>query len=225
MSGKRVLAVFAHPDDAELACFGTLSALCDAGHDVHVVTLTNGANSASPRAADRIREAAASAALIGVELVVGDRPDGDLKLNGDTYAFVHHHLRRLRPDVVVTHYTSPDFLDDHQDHQVAGRVTLTLAKRQAPIRLILQAEPPVVITGFQPDLFVEITDSMPKKLAAIAQYQSESMKPYMREEVVQARGQFWAMQAKLFAARPDTYYETFRLVRARLTDPAGLALL
>lgn len=219
---QRILAVFAHPDDAELVCFGTLAALCDAGHEVHVVTLTNGANSVSPRSADRAREAAASAALVGVDLTVGDLTDGAISLSGTTYAFVREHLRRIRPDAVITHYTDPDFLDDHQDHQVTGRIALTLAKRDSSIRLILQAEPPVVISGFHPDVFVDITDSMSKKLAALAQYQSEAMKPYMDEGFVQARARFWAMQAKLFATEPDMYYEAFQLVRARMANATHL---
>ncbi|MDG4820747.1 PIG-L family deacetylase [Asanoa sp. WMMD1127] len=219
---QRILAVFAHPDDAELSCFGTLAALCDAGHDVHVVTLTNGANSVSPHSADRTREAIASAALVGVELTVGAHLDGAIALTGSTYAFVRAHLTRIRPDVVVTHYTNPTFLDDHQDHQVTGRIALTLAKRDAAVRLILQAEPPVVISAFQPDVYIDITESMPKKLAALAQYQSESMKPYMEEDFVQARARFWGLQAKLFDTDPDSYYEAFQLVRARYSDPTRL---
>ncbi|MFB9235141.1 PIG-L deacetylase family protein [Plantactinospora siamensis] len=218
----RVMAVFAHPDDAELACFGTLAALCAAGHEVYVVTMTNGANSVSPRAADRVREAQASATLIGVQLIVGDHPDGAVGLRTSSYAFVREHLLRIRPHAVITHYTDPSFLDDHQDHQVTGRIALTLAKRDPSVKMILQAEPPVVISGFQPDVFVDITDSMPKKLAALAQFQSESAKPYMDEGFVQARARFWALQARLFAVEKDQYYESFQLVRVQVADPTAL---
>lgn len=216
LPAQRVLAVFAHPDDAELACFGTLAALCDAGTEVHVLALTNGSESASPNAADRVREAVASAAIIGVNLTVENFPDGELALSGATYARVEHHLRALRPDLVITHYISPVFFDDHQDHQTAGRIATTLAKRMSFVRLILQAEPPVVMSGFAPNTFVDVTDTIGKKLAALAQYQSEAGKPYMREEAVLARANHWAIQAKFYEPDAGSLYEAFHLVKARM---------
>jgi LmbE family N-acetylglucosaminyl deacetylase len=39
---KTVLGVFAHPDDAEIVCAGTLSLLKKAGWDVHIATLAPG---------------------------------------------------------------------------------------------------------------------------------------------------------------------------------------
>jgi LmbE family N-acetylglucosaminyl deacetylase len=222
LSAYRVLAVFAHPDDAELSCFGTLAAMCAAGSEVHVLALTDGARSASPDAADRVREATASAALIGVNLIVEDFADGRVEAAGDTFAAVERHMRELTPDVVITHYSSPSFGDDHQDHQIAGRVATTLAKRMSFVRLVLHAEPPVVIQGFTPNLFVDVTESIEKKLAAIAQYESEAAKPYMREEAVLARGKFWAMQAKFYDPEEGNYYEAFQLVKARMTHPDGL---
>ena len=38
----RVLALFAHPDDAEFLCAGTLNLLADRGAIVHIATLTPG---------------------------------------------------------------------------------------------------------------------------------------------------------------------------------------
>ena len=37
---KTVLGIFAHPDDAELMCVGTLSLLKKAGWDIHIATMT-----------------------------------------------------------------------------------------------------------------------------------------------------------------------------------------
>jgi LmbE family N-acetylglucosaminyl deacetylase len=221
-SAPSVLAIFAHPDDAELSCFGTLAALAAAGSEVHVLTLTTGSRSVSPLAADRVREATAAAALVGVTLIVENFADGRVETVGETFSVVERHLRELRPEVVVTHYSSPHFGDDHQDHQVTGRVATTLAKRMSFVRLVLHAEPPVVVSGFTPNLFVNVTETVEKKLAAIAQYQSEAAKPYMREEAVLARGRFWAMQAKFYDPEEGSYYESFQLVKARMTNPGFL---
>jgi LmbE family N-acetylglucosaminyl deacetylase len=37
---KRVLAIFAHPDDVELMCAGTLSLLKKKGWEIHIATMT-----------------------------------------------------------------------------------------------------------------------------------------------------------------------------------------
>ncbi|WP_414703108.1 MULTISPECIES: PIG-L deacetylase family protein [unclassified Proteiniphilum] len=42
MNGKKVLAIFAHPDDVEMMCAGTLSLLKNAGWDNHMATMTPG---------------------------------------------------------------------------------------------------------------------------------------------------------------------------------------
>jgi len=39
---KRVLAIFAHPDDVELMCAGTLSLLKKKGWEIHIATMTPG---------------------------------------------------------------------------------------------------------------------------------------------------------------------------------------
>ena len=42
MTEGPVLAVFGHPDDAEIAAGGTLAKWCADGREVHLLTLTNG---------------------------------------------------------------------------------------------------------------------------------------------------------------------------------------
>lgn len=39
---KTVLGIFAHPDDAEIVCAGTLSLLKNLGWNVHIATLAPG---------------------------------------------------------------------------------------------------------------------------------------------------------------------------------------
>ncbi|WP_433336419.1 PIG-L deacetylase family protein [Spirillospora sp. CA-294931] len=214
-----VLAVFAHPDDAELACGGTLSGFRDAGYDVHIVTMTNGSNSSVPRPQDRVQEAASAASVIGATITIEDLPDGEVRVAGPTYAKIERHMRELGPSVVITHHTSALPLDDHQDHQATGLVATTLAKRAVTPQLILQGEPPVLNSGFSPNFFVDVTEYMAKKLVAVAQYESEAGKPYMKEEALLARGQWWARQAQVHEADERAYYEAYQLIKCRSTAP------
>ena len=62
-----VIAVGAHPDDVEIGCGGTLALLAAQGHRVGIVDLTDG--EPTPRSSgpeERLREAAAAAAVLGV---------------------------------------------------------------------------------------------------------------------------------------------------------------
>ena len=68
-----VLAVYAHPDDADVACGGTLARWAKAGSAVHLVVCTDGGKGTTdphvePRelAAERAAELESSSALIGL---------------------------------------------------------------------------------------------------------------------------------------------------------------
>ncbi len=113
-----VLALFAHPDDAEFLCAGTLAHLAERGARIHMATLTAGDCGSTTLPAGKIsavrqKEASRSAALIGARyhclkskdlLVFYDRPH----LNK-----VMELVRRARPSLVITH--SPvDYMIDHE---------------------------------------------------------------------------------------------------------------
>ena len=113
-----VLALFAHPDDAEFLCAGTLAHLAERGARIHMATLTAGDCGSTTLPAGKIsavrqKEASRSAALIGARyhclkskdlLVFYDRPH----LNK-----VMELVRQTRPSLVLTH--SPvDYMIDHE---------------------------------------------------------------------------------------------------------------
>jgi LmbE family N-acetylglucosaminyl deacetylase len=212
---KSVLAVFAHPDDAELGCFGTLASLREAGFSLHIVALTTGAASSSPHSSRRSAEAKESAGVIGADLVVENFVDGGLEPKRETYACIAEHLNRTNPSVVITHMTGAQ---DHQDHETAGRAAVTMAGRDSGVRLILQTEPPLMNNLFCPNFYVDITRFIGEKLSAIAQYQSEQDKPFVAEQAIRDRATWWARQAETHDLPQTRYYEAFRLTKAKL-DP------
>lgn len=213
MITKSVLAVFAHPDDAELGCFGTLASLREAGFGLHIVALTSGASSCSPHSAWRPAEAKESAAVIDADLVIENFEDGSLELKRDTYACVAEHLNRTNPSVVITHSTGAQ---DHQDHETAGRAAVTMAGRKAGVKLILQTEPPLMNNLFCPNFYVDITQYIGRKLEAIGQYLSERDKPYVAEQAIRDRATWWARQAEAHEISETRYYEAFRMTKAKL---------
>lgn len=126
LSGRTVLAVFAHPDDESLACGGTLARLADAGVKVVLLCASRGERGSisdpdlvpdGNLAAARTRELMDAAAALGIaDVVIADHPDGDLRwagvpeLHDEIVALVERHA----PAAVITF--AEDGLYWHLDH-------------------------------------------------------------------------------------------------------------
>ncbi len=125
------MAVLAHPDDESLGFGGTLAKAAAEGIDVFLLTATRGDRGRyhghrpgdpqhpGPEALATIREAElrAAAAVLGVrEVSVLDYPDGHLDAVDPRHAIARivSHLRRVRPDVVITF--GADGAYGHPDH-------------------------------------------------------------------------------------------------------------
>jgi len=131
MGSLRLMGVFAHPDDESLGCGGTLARYAAEGVEVSVVTATHGQRGrfrgiaagaeGHPGEAElsRIREAElrAAARVLGVrDLSPLGYPDGDLDRSDprEIIARIALHLRRVRPQVVITF--APEGAYGHPDH-------------------------------------------------------------------------------------------------------------
>jgi LmbE family N-acetylglucosaminyl deacetylase len=121
------MAVFAHPDDETLGLGGTLARYAAEGIETHLLTATRGERGwRGPAEADpgfaalgQIREAElrAAAEILGLtEVALLDYVDGDLDQAEPAEAIgrITGHLRRIRPQVVVTF--GPDGAYGHPDH-------------------------------------------------------------------------------------------------------------
>ncbi|HET7235723.1 MAG TPA: PIG-L deacetylase family protein [Actinomycetota bacterium] len=134
--GGAVLAVFAHPDDAEICAGGTLAKWAAAGRGVHLLVLTNGdrgsgdaARDRAELAATRARETEAAGRILGLSSVrILDVHDGELENTAATRAEVVRAIREIRPTAVVTCDPTAWFFEDryynHSDHRTAGVVAL-----------------------------------------------------------------------------------------------------
>jgi N-acetyl-1-D-myo-inositol-2-amino-2-deoxy-alpha-D-glucopyranoside deacetylase len=133
LAGRRLLAIFAHPDDESLACGGTLAMCAAEGARVSLLCATRGeAGRRSPGCSEdvclgavRRAELHQAAHRLGIDdVILLDHPDGCL--NGIDQPLFRHEivltLRHLRPDVVITF--GADGLYWHPDHIIVHeRVT------------------------------------------------------------------------------------------------------
>jgi LmbE family N-acetylglucosaminyl deacetylase len=133
LSGRTLLAVFAHPDDESIACGGVLARCAGAGARVVVMCATHGENRGGCRDADlfeaRAHELRRAADALGVsEVVLLEYPDGFLPWvdRAEFEARIANEIRRLNPDVVITF--GDDGLYWHPDHiAVHERTTAAVA--------------------------------------------------------------------------------------------------
>jgi LmbE family N-acetylglucosaminyl deacetylase len=204
MAFSSALVLFAHPDDAEFFCGGTVARWAREGCDVHYVCITDGsAGSNEPDTTResmrpiREREMRAAADILGVaSLTFLGELDGFLEVTPDTRRKVTREVRRRRPDVIVAPdpsrlWSGSDYVN-HTDHKVAGLLALSAVMPDAPTRVMfreLEDEglepfevPNLYLAVEEPDLFVDITETLELKLKALAAHASQ-LGPDVEERV------------------------------------------
>jgi LmbE family N-acetylglucosaminyl deacetylase len=136
MAFSSALVLFAHPDDAEFMCGGTIARWTREGCQVHYVIITDGsAGSNEPGVTReelrpiREREQRAAAEVLGVKsLTFLGEVDGMLEVTLDTRRKVTREVRRLRPEVIVapdpSRLWSGTRYINHSDHKAAGMLAL-----------------------------------------------------------------------------------------------------
>jgi LmbE family N-acetylglucosaminyl deacetylase len=190
------LAVYAHPDDADVACGGTLARWAAAGAAVHLVVCTDGGKGtfdpevkATELAAVRAAELEESSALIGLASVVNlGYPDGEL-IDSDSFreALVRA-VRRLRPGVVCGHDPTAMFFGqeyfNHRDHRIAGAALLDAVIPAAALPLYFPAAGPahqvatVLLSGtLEPDEWVDVSVTIERKAAAVECHRTQFAEP------------------------------------------------
>jgi LmbE family N-acetylglucosaminyl deacetylase len=193
----RALFVVAHPDDIDFSCSGTVARFTDAGIAVTYLLTTRGDQGGfddTPREEMgplREREQRAAAAEVGVDdvrFLDGER-DGHVVASLDLRAKISRVIRQVRPQLVVTH--NPEWNWDampanHPDHMAVGEATVRAvypdARNPFAFPELLQDEGleawtvhELWVLGLQPsDHVVDITEQLPRKIAALAAHASQT---------------------------------------------------
>jgi len=123
---KKVLAIFAHPDDAELMCAGTLSLLKKQGWEIHIATMTPGDKGTAELSRKEISLIRKSEAQKAAELIEGtyhclEFEDVYILYDRRTINKATALIRKIKPDIVFT--ASPD--DYMVDHEMTSMIVQT----------------------------------------------------------------------------------------------------
>ena len=189
---QRVLAVMAHPDDADVRCGGTFARWAAEGKEISYVVVTSGERggdgSRSEQEVGAMREAEqrAAAAVVGVrELVFLHHEDGYLTASMSLRRAITREIRRFRPEVVVMHNPIRHYgWGNHPDHFAVGESTAAAVYPTARNPMVF---PDLLDEGFapwevtwtmaidaeSPDHFVDIGSSIERKVEAIGRHASQ----------------------------------------------------
>lgn len=183
---ERALAVYAHPDDPEVSCGGTLARWAASGTEVHLVIANRGdKGSADPSvdpdalAAHRAEEVARAAEVLGLATVEHlGYPDGEIDDDSALRARLIGVIRRRKPDALVAPDPTAVFFGDsyvnHRDHRELGWAVLDSLVPAASPLYVPDAGPAhqialVLLSGtLEADAWVDIDDVLDRKVAAVA---------------------------------------------------------
>ncbi len=175
-----VLAIMAHPDDAELLCGGTLLKSADAGERTGVVDLTAGEMGSAGTPELRAQEAARSAEILGLGVRrCAGLPDSRLENDEATRRTVVSLIREFRPRVVITHWK----VGRHRDHRLCAEIVrdacfLTGLKKFEAEGAPFRPEKLVYATAFRedagpPSFVVDVTAQMERRRSAMQAFHSQ----------------------------------------------------
>lgn len=180
---KTVLVVAAHPDDEALGCGGTLAKWVSQGTDIHLLFFTNGVGARGSDKGSQQRNASLHnfAQEIGIKSYEClDFPDNQMDSVPllDCVKPIERKIAEIKPDTILTHHAG----DLNIDHRICHQAVLT-ACRPLPnfcVKTIMAFE---VLSStewgtvpFVPNVFVDISDFMDKKLQSLRHYNQE-MRP------------------------------------------------
>ena len=184
-AGERVLAVVAHPDDADYLCAGTLARTKADGAAIAILVLCQGdKGQPSPPIpklpAVRRREMSAAARLLGAEPLFGRVPDGHLADTPEQRQILLKAYRRFQPTLVLAH----DARDYHADHRAASALAEAASWFCASLghktsQPVMNTQPAlwwmdtINMSGFEPGLYVDVTAYVDLKRQMLACHRSQ----------------------------------------------------
>jgi LmbE family N-acetylglucosaminyl deacetylase len=228
---ERVLVITAHPDDVDFGAAGSVAVWTKAGAAVTYCVVTDGDAGGFDATIDRAEipsirraEQTAAAGEVGVtDVRFLGYPDGRLTTSIELRRDLSRIIREVRPLRVVAQ--SPErnwqrIFASHPDHLAAGEAVICVVYPDARNPF---AHPELAAEGIEawavpevwlmatphPDTYVDITDTVDAKVAALLRHGSQLPDPARIEPLVRERG---ARMAALAGLPAGSLAESFQRV-------------
>ena len=202
MKKVNILAIGAHPDDIEFGCGGALIKYTQKGHRLFLLVMTGGGLGGSSSV--RTLEQKASGKILGTEKIYwGGYDDTHLVVDTDLIDKIEAVIAEVKPEFIFCNF--PD--DTHQDHRHLAQAIMSATRY---IRNVLFFEGPTT-QNFNPQVFVDISDTLDRKIEALKAHHSQVMKTNIEDlsivEVARSSANFRGIQGRV------KYAEAFHSLR------------
>ena len=187
-----VLAIFSHPDDAELSVSGTLLKLKSLGYRTGVCDMTRGEMGTRGTPEIRAKESLDAAQILGLDTRINlEQPDGHVWPTEESRTAVVRLIRAHKPKLIITSHEE----DPHPDHAATCRIVREAARlatmprydAEAGLRAVKMSA--IAHSLFSrrivPSFIVDVSDFVEEKMRAIRAhasqfYSAESKEPSTR---------------------------------------------
>lgn len=188
---RTILAIGAHAGDMEISCGAVLAKHAKMGDRVVLLHLTLGEGgnpkmSAKEYGTQKKKEAEEVAKILGAEVIFGPYKDGELPNDETARRYVANVIRKIKPTIIITHWKN----SIHPDHANAHAITVDAVllaslpsvvtttpydSTEYPawrgVRNILYTENWEDAEGFQPYVYVDVTDGFETWEKAVVKYE------------------------------------------------------
>ena len=173
-----ILVFGAHPDDVELGCGGTVIKLISQGKKVAIIDLTKGELGTRGTPQTRKEECKNATKILGVEIRENmDFKDGFFENDEKHKLALIKKIREYCPEIVIANAPS----DRHPDHGRASQIVLDACFLSGLEKVETKQKiwrPKAIYHYIQfnnskPDLVVDISSQMDKKLEAVIAYKTQ----------------------------------------------------
>ena len=219
----KILAIGAHLDDIEIACGGTLAKAIESGHDVKVLIMSKSGYTNKEGEVQRsdelaIKEGTNALRVLGIQKIdILDFPTKDIPWRSDVVNAIDLCISEFDPDIIFTHHP----FDTHQAHSGVSKASVAAARRRNTVFFYEPISPSGrSYVAFRPQIYVDIEQTIGKKVASLREHRSEYKKFGGEDwvEGVHARCGFRGYEIG------KKYAEAFEVLRIELSFNGGFQL-